>query len=110
MEDSNRTTQDLIAELEHNGEGHALAFLGIYTINGNTTFIRHDDPKRQQLLDEAVLDGGQPFAWFRVGHTDERNTMQCALLTEHKNKPAFQILLERTKDSIMASLMSLRWE
>jgi hypothetical protein len=104
---SNRTTQDLIAELEHNGEGYTFAMLAVAFTN-NTIFIRHDDPKRQQLLDEAVTNGGEPFGWFRIWQEDGHTKMECGLLTEHKDEEPFQKLLERLKDTVSAQVNSRR--
>jgi hypothetical protein len=108
MEDSNnRTTQDLIAELDHNAEGYGVAMLAVAFTN-TTVFIKSNDPKRQKLLDEAVMNGGEPFGWFRIGQADGRTTMECGLLPEHKDEPAFQELLETLKGNVLALVKSQR--
>jgi hypothetical protein len=107
MEDNNRTTQDLIAELEHTAEGWGFAMLGVAFTN-TTVFIQHTDPKRQKLLDEAVMNGGEPFGWFRIRQADGHTSMECGLLREHKDEPPFQELLETLKDNVLAIVKSQR--
>jgi hypothetical protein len=101
----NRTTEDLIAEMDANAEGYSFAMLAV-AFENTTVFIQHADPNRQKNLDDAVVNGGEPFGWFRVRTVNRKIELECGLLREHAEEPAFQELLNTLNGNVRAVVES----
>jgi len=97
-----RTTVELILELEHNAEGYEKAAL-IVGFENTTVFIEVDNPRRLELLNEAIKQGGEPVGWYRFRAGD----LQLGPLQEYENEDWAHKYLETLFKVVRAGLKSL---
>ncbi|HXO04856.1 MAG TPA: hypothetical protein VN884_04405 [Candidatus Sulfotelmatobacter sp.] len=76
-----KTPTELIAELEANRIGYKTCALFV-VFESTTIIIDTDDGNRLQLLTEAILAGGVPFAWGR----NKPGKLEFTLLPEWENE------------------------
>jgi hypothetical protein len=92
---------DLIAELERNAKGYTQAAL-IVGFDGSTIYVKADNPRRLELLNEAIENGGEPVGWYRLDHPSGK--IEWGILAEHQNERWAHQYLEALAKTVEAGL------
>ena len=78
-----RSTLDLIEELEMEADKATIAALAV-GFESTTIFVISDQPDRQELLNEAVSNGGVPIGLvFKIDETNHHGTLTTHVFPEH---------------------------
>ena len=110
-----RSTLDLIEELEMEADRATIAALAV-GFESTTIFVISDQPDRQELLDEAVSNGGVPIglAIVKVDETKHQSTLETHVFPEHPielSQPFMNGLVEKFRELLKTNYPNVEsWE
>lgn len=99
-----RTTRDLIEELDQEAANFTTVALAVGFEN-TTIMVLSNDPDRQQKLDDAVRNGGEPMGLIGLDNHNQMISVQTRAVAEHAEEEGVEGYLKGLVDNFRKSLL-----